>query len=154
MARAVRLLARREHSRIELARKLVRYLEAGDDEGLVERVLDRLQEQDLLSDARFASAHVRQRATRYGDLRLRHDLRTRGVTPETIEAAMAAVGRSEVERAFDTWSRRFDALPSTASERGKQGRFLQARGFSMDAITQVLGGKVVPRGDRDADQEP
>jgi regulatory protein len=142
MARAVRLLSRREHSRIELARKLVRYLEPGDDETAIERVLDRLQQQDLLSDARFAASHVRQRSTRYGDLRLRHDLRTRGVPPATIDAAMAGVERSEAERAFETWSRRFDALPANVGERGKQGRFLQARGFSMDAITLVLAGKV------------
>jgi regulatory protein len=144
MARAVRFLSQREHSRVELARKLTRHLGPDDEPEAIERVLDRLQADGLLSDARFAAAHVRQRATRHGDLRLRHDLRERGVAAEEIETALARVEGSELERAFEAWSKRFDALPANASERGKQGRFLQARGFSMNAITRVLAGKARP----------
>ena len=145
LSRAVGLLARREHSRLELRRKLQRSL--GPDETIddVDRVLDRLQQQDLLSDRRFAAALVRQRSPRYGDLRLAHDLRDRGVGADEAHVALALVGGTEEERALAAWSRRFDALPTSADERGRQGRFLQARGFSMDAITRVLAGKVAPR---------
>jgi regulatory protein len=146
MARAVGLLARREHSRLELRRKLQRHLEEGDDVGEIERVLDKLQEQKLLSDARFAAALVRQRSPRYGDLRLTRDLRDRGVAATDADAAMAQVDGTEAQRALAAWSRRFDALPTSADERGRQGRYLQTRGFSMDAITRVLAGKV-ERGD-------
>jgi regulatory protein len=144
MARAVRLLSQREHSRVELARKLARQLGPEDDPDEIERVLERLQQDGLLSDARFAAAHVRQRSTRYGNLRLRHDLRERGVGATEIDTAMAGVEGSELQRAFETWSKRFDVLPTNAAERGKQGRFLQARGFSVNAIMRVLAGKVRP----------
>ncbi len=141
MARAVGLLARREHSRVELARKLLRYLEPDDDASEIDRVLDALQAQNLLSDARFASALVGQRAARYGDMRVRRDLRERGVEPAEADAAMEKLRGTELARAHTVWAKRFDALPTSADERGRQGRYLQARGFSMHAITQVLAGK-------------
>lgn len=144
MARAIALLARREHSRVELARKLQRHLapEQGADD--IERVLDDLQRQNLLSDERFAAALVRQRSQRYGDLRLASDLRDRGVPAEAAGAALALVTGSDAQRAYAAWARRFDALPTSADERGRQGRYLQTRGFSMEAISQVLAGKVEP----------
>lgn len=148
MARAIGLLSRREHSRVELARKLQRKLGPDETVADVERVLDRLQQQNLLSDARFAASLVRQRSVRYGDRRLVRDLRERGVAGEETATAMATLVGTEAERALGAWSRRFDALPANAAERGRQGRFLEARGFSMEVIVRVLAGKVDADGDR------
>ncbi len=142
LSRAIGLLSRREHSRVELSRKLRRALGPDDDPAEIDRVLDRLQAENLLSDARFAASLVRQRAQRYGDLRLARDLRDRGVPADEAGAAMAAVEGTEAERALAAWSRRFDALPTSADERGRQGRYLQNRGFSPEVIGRVLGGKV------------
>ena len=142
MARAVALLSRREHSRFELRRKLARSLRPDETPADLDRVLDALQVQRLLSDQRFAASLVRQRSARYGDLRLERDLRDRGVSSADVDAAMTLVDGTEAERAFAAWSRRFDALPYSAAERGRQGRYLQARGFSMEAIVRVLAGKV------------
>ncbi len=142
MARAVALLSRREHSRVELARKLRARLADDETPADIDAVLDRLQQQNLLSDARFAASLVRQRASRYGDLRVARDLRDRGVVGSEADAAMATLAGTEAQRALAAWSRRFDALPTTADERGRQGRYLQTRGFSMDAIARVLAGKV------------
>ncbi len=145
MARAIGLLSRREHSRVELARKLRRSLRPDDDPAEIEPLLDRLQADNLLSDARFAASLVRQRSQRYGDLRLVRDLRDRGVAAADADVAMAVLDGTEAERALAAWSRRFDALPTNADERGRQGRYLQNRGFSLDVIGRVLGGKVEPR---------
>lgn len=147
MARAVDLLSRREHSRVQLARKLRPHLAPEQSVTDIDRVLDELEGQKLLSDARFAASLVRQRAPRYGDLRLARDLRDRGVIGDAAGAALALVAGTETERALAAWSRRFDALPTSADERGRQGRYLQARGFSMDAITRVLSGKVQVQAD-------
>lgn len=141
MARAIGLLARREHSRVELARKLQRHLEPDDDASEIGSVLDTLQAQNLLSDARFASALVGQRAARYGDMRVRRDLRDRGVESACADVAMEKLRGTELARAHAVWARRFDVLPANADERGRQGRYLQTRGFSMHAITRVLAGK-------------
>lgn len=144
MSRAVSLLSRRDHGRVELGRKLARHLEPDQTKDDTERVLDRLQRDNLLSDARYAAGVVRQRSARYGDRRLINDLRERGVGAVEAEAAMATIAGTEAQRALDAWSRRFDALPTDAVERGRQGRYLQNRGFSMDVIVRVLAGKVGP----------
>ena len=65
---ALRLLASREHTRLELQRKLARH----HDEAQIDPVLDDLERRRLLSDARFAENYVSQRSRRgYGPLRLR-----------------------------------------------------------------------------------
>jgi len=141
MSRAVALLSRREHGRTELARKLARHVEPDADPAEIERVLDTLEAQNLLSDERFAASLTRVRASRYGDLRVARDLRDRGVAAAATEGALQSLKGTEVARARAVWSRRFDALPANADERGRQGRYLQTRGFTMETIRAVLAGK-------------
>jgi regulatory protein len=138
LAHAIGLLARRDHSRAELAAKLRRRLAESDDPAEIERVLDALERDKLLSDERYAGALTRTRAARFGDARLRFDLRASGVKPDTAERAIGALKGSELERARLVWARRFGDLPRTAHERGRQSRFLQARGFSSETIRRVL----------------
>jgi regulatory protein len=144
LTQAIALLARREHSRTELARKLQRRLDEGQSPTDVETALDELERRGLLSEARFAASLVRARSPRVGDARLRQELRVRGVPAEVATAALASLrkaeGGSEIARARAVWSRRFGAVPRTAEERGRQSRFLQARGFSAEVIRTVLRG--------------
>ena len=140
LGRAVALLARRDHSRAELSRKLSRRLGEDEDPSELIRVLDHLERDNLLSDERFATSVARSRSQRFGDARIRHDLRRFGVDDETSAAALATLAGSEVARAHEVWSKRFNALPSSGAERAKQARFLQSRGFSLDSILRVLRG--------------
>ncbi len=133
--RAIRLLAQREHSRAELARKLAGH---GSPEE-VEATLDRMTELDLLSDTRFAQAWVRSKAGRFGIARLRHDLARRGVDRELIDEALAAECTSdEMERAREVWSARFGKAAADRREWGRQARFLEGRGFSRSVIGKLL----------------
>lgn len=133
--RAVAYLARREHSRAELAKKLAAY---GEQEE-IESVLNSLQEAKLLSDQRFAAAFVRSRAERFGAGRLRQELRQRGVEDNLVEQELGAGDMaSEIERARVVWQKKFDGQPLDAREWAKQARFLQGRGFSGDVIRRVL----------------
>lgn len=141
LSRAIALLARRDHSRAELSRKLMRYVGEGDDPDQVARVLDNLDRKHLLSDERFAAGLVRVRSQRFGDARIRHDLRRVGVAEDVGAAALAALSVSEPARAHDVWSKRFTHLPASAAEHAKQARFLQSRGFSFDSIVRVLRGR-------------
>lgn len=138
LSRAIALLARRDHSRAELSRKLSRYVAEGDDPAELVRVLAELDRNQLVSDERFAAAVARRRSQRFGDARIRYDLRRFGVADETSVAAVAGLAGTESARAHEVWSKRFTAAPASAAERGKQARFLQSRGFSLDAILQVL----------------
>ena len=134
-ARAMRFLARREHSREELRRKLAASVAEGDD---VEAVLDDLAQRGWLSDARFAEASIRAKARRYGPLKLAHALRAKGVDDGTIAAgfrAAAADGASSVDR---VWRSRFRDAPGDEREKARQVRFLQGRGFALDDILKFL----------------
>lgn len=134
---AVAALARREHSRVELERKLQRRLQAEESAADIRCVLDRLQARGLLSDQRMAVALVRTRATRYGRLRLQQELQRRGVDRETIAASLPAA-EDESAAATALWQRKFGQAASTPQERARQGRFLAARGFASSVIARIL----------------
>jgi len=131
-ARALRLLARREHSRAELARKLGPH--AGSSE-VVAAILDALVQKKQLSDQRYAEERVRSLSRKYGAARIRQDLKAKGVDRETIERISS---EGELERASGILSRKYRAPAATREERAKRARFLQGRGFSYDVIRQAL----------------
>jgi len=95
----------------------------------------------LLSDERFAGAMIRNRSHRFGDARIRHDLRRLGVADELSAAALTSLNGTEVSRANLVRSKKFGEIPASSAERARQARFLQSRGFSIDAIRDVLRGK-------------
>ena len=133
--RAVAYLARREHSRAELARKL----SAHGTQEEIDSVLNSLQDAKLLSDQRFAAVFIKSRAERFGAGRLRQELRQRGVEEGLVEQELKVDDLpSEIERARTVWKKKFDAQPLDAREWAKQARFLQGRGFGTDVIRRVL----------------
>ena len=134
--RALRLLGQREHTRIELERKLARYEE---EPGTLARALDELQAKGYLNEQRAAESLVHRRAGQYGAMRLRQEMQDKGLARELITQTLAGLKDSEVARARQVWRRRFDAAPQTAPERAKQMRFLLARGFSGEVGRRVLG---------------
>lgn len=134
-ARAMRFLARREHSRAELKRKLEPKVGEGDD---LEILLDDLAQRGWLSDARYAELSIRSRATRFGPLKLVHQLRAKGVGDEVIAAGFKAAGADGASSIHAVWSSRFKALPANDRERGRQVRLLQARGFPLEEVLRYL----------------
>jgi regulatory protein len=134
-SRALRMLARREHSREELRRKLERFVLEGDD---VDAVLEDLATRGWLSDARFAEQAIRARSRRFGPLKLAQQLRSRGVADETISAGFRAAGAEGASDIAKVWGSRFHAPPVDERERGRQVRFLQGRGFALDAALKFL----------------
>lgn len=137
LQRAVAALSRREHSRAELERKLLRY--ANDDQvGEVRRVLDELQARGLLSDRRFVASRVRARADRFGAARVAQELKQHRIAPELVRESVAALESTELQRARALWQRRFRQPASDAAERNRQIRFLAARGFSTDVVLKVV----------------
>jgi regulatory protein len=134
-ARALRYLAAREHSRLELARKLGRYVEDGDD---LEAVLDWLEAQKFLSEERFAESLVHRRAARFGSARILSELQSHGVDEVTVGGLKAELVAGEDDRAWEVWQRKFGITAADAAEAARQMRFLQQRGFSHSAIQFVM----------------
>jgi regulatory protein len=135
--RALRLLARREHSRAELCAKLRAH---DPPEGELEALLDELSRRKLLSDERYAESRAHALSRKFGAARIAHELRAKGLDKGLAQSAAAAARASEVERARQVWLRKFRAAATTREGRAKQMRFLQSRGFSFDAIRAVVKG--------------
>ena len=128
---AMNLLARREHSVRELRTKLKRQF--ADDEKIDEQ-LSRLIAERLQSDVRFAQSYARQRISRgYGPLRLREELRERGVSEVDVAAAMDEMEVNWSAVAKDVMLRKFGALAAIdLKERARRHRFMQYRGFTAE----------------------
>ncbi|AMO97250.1 recX family protein [Collimonas fungivorans] len=134
-ARALRYLSAREHSRLELARKLARYAQEGDD---IEALLDTLEAAKLLSQARFSESLIHRRAHRYGNSRILSELQSHGIDAESLADIRADLASGEVARAREVWRKKFNHPPVDAVERAKQMRFLLQRGFSLQSIRGVF----------------
>ena len=133
--RALRCLAQREHSRAELARKLAAHAESPEQ---LAGVLDELQAKDFISEARVVASVINRRAAKFGAARIRHELQGKGLAPEAVAEAVSTLKASEVERAREVWRKKFGEPAADAAARGKQMRFLAARGFGSDAIRRVV----------------
>jgi regulatory protein len=132
-ARALRHLVRREHSRDELARKLAPYAESNE---ILEGVLRELESRKQLSNERFAEARAQWLARKYGAARIRHDLKSRGISEEAAERAVAEL--DDVTKAKEILARKYRVPATTREERAKRARFLQSRGFSGDVIRRLV----------------
>lgn len=134
-ARALRLLARREHSRAELRRKLEPHVEEGVD---LDALLDDFTKRGWLSEERFVEQTVRAKARRFGPMKIAHLLRGKGIGEEGIAAALAQARAGEPEAMEAAWRARFGRLPEDAAEKARQVRFLQGRGFALESILKLL----------------
>jgi regulatory protein len=134
-ARALRYLSAREHSRMELARKLSRYAQEGDD---IDALLDALEAAKLLSQERFSESLVNRRAARFGNSRILSELKSHGIDADSLTDIKIGLEQDELARAREVWLRKFGTVPDNANERARQMRFLMQRGFSNRAIRAAI----------------
>jgi regulatory protein len=134
---AIQWLARREHSLRELQHKLLR---KGCNEALAAAIVSKLEGEHLVSDDRFMESLIRARRSRgYGPLRIQKELQEKGVTPEAISNWLDVTGREWLEDIQRVQRKKFGGKkPKSYTERARQARFLQYRGFTYDQIQQIL----------------
>ena len=133
--RALGYLARREHTRAELSRKLGPFAE---DPAELEALLDDLERRRWLSEARYAEQLSGKRRERFGSARIVQEMRQKGVPEAIVEAATPGLRAGDLETARVVWSRKFGHPPKDGAERARQARFLQGRGFSLEVIRRLL----------------
>jgi regulatory protein len=134
-ARALRLLARREHTGQELERKLAPHAGSSED---VRDLLSGLKQKNQLSEERFAEERARRLARKYGAARIRQDLKAKGVSEELIDRVSS---EGELERARAILERKYREPAATREEKAKRMRFLQSRGFSSAVIFTLLSAR-------------
>lgn len=128
---AMNLLARREHSVCELRNKLLRRFPV---EAMVEEQLLLLAHEGLQCDLRFAESYARQRISRgYGPVRLRVELRERGVSAADMAATMEAMDVDWCAVATEVLRKKFGKLEAAdAQESARRARFMHYRGFTAE----------------------
>lgn len=136
-AKAIRLLAMREHSRSELASKLS---SASSNSNVIEQVLDDLVRRNLLSDERFAEQYVEMRIRKgYGPLRIRSELEQRGISSNLISLYLDEIGADWRAILRDVATSKFGhQVADTPKQQAKQARFLEYRGFPVSIIRSWL----------------
>ncbi|MDG4552691.1 MAG: regulatory protein RecX [Candidatus Competibacter sp.] len=136
-AKALDLLARREHSRLELRQKLI---QRGFPAERIESALDQLTEERLLDEARFAELYACGRADKgYGPLRIGRELRERGVPQELVDTVLARLEDDWLPKLRELHRKRFKSLaPANAAERMRQTRVLRQHGFTLEQIKHLI----------------
>ncbi|MCB8745974.1 recombination regulator RecX [Rhodoferax sp. U2-2l] len=135
--RALRLLSGREHSRLELERKLAPFEE---EPGSLAAALDDLQAKGFISEQRVLESVVNRRASKLGASRIKQELQAKGLDPQAVADTVQVLRATELERAREVWQKKFGQAPQDADQRAKQMRFLASRGFGGDTIRRVVAG--------------
>ncbi len=137
-ASALASLALREHSSVELRNKLVG---KGHDESLVDELLLALQQQNFLSDQRFAESYWRTRSAKgYGPMRIAQELKLKG-----IDATLVQTTRQTSEIDFfavlsAAYEKKYRGAPlSDRQDAAKRMNYLYRRGFPTEMIRELLG---------------
>jgi regulatory protein len=137
--RALKYLAAREHSRVELTRKLAPHAESPEQ---ISQMLDELEAKGLLSAQRFADSVLHRKAARFGAARLQAELAQHQLPPDIAREATQHLRDTELARAHTLWARRYGGqTPETPEDKARQMRFLAGRGFSGDVIRRVIRGE-------------
>ena len=135
--RARRLLATREHSRMELTRKL---RARGFDDAGIARALDRLVAEGALDEDRMVEQYIAERAAKgFGPLRIRAELYDKGLPDTLLDPHLDAMRDDWVDYLAEIYDRRFGSEPPPdRAEYARRGRFLEQRGFPSEMIRRFL----------------
>ena len=154
--RVLRLLSGREHSRLELERRLISHEESP---GELAAILDDLQAKGFISEQRVVESVVHRKGPKLGAALIKRELSGRGLSAEAVSEAVAGLQSTELARAREVWRKKFgkkfgatDGGPDTGdvaegehaervpspAQRHQQMRFLAARGFGGNTIRRVM----------------
>ena len=135
---AWRALNRRERTEAEMARHLA---DKRVEPAAIETVLGELREQGYIDDASYARrfAEDRRRLDAWGAERIQRRLRSLGIDPELIAAAVGEQDAGgELEAALEILARRFPEPPQTPRERDRALGVLLRKGYGLELAHDAL----------------
>jgi regulatory protein len=139
VSKALAMLSRRDMSRSEFIGKLVSGEYSKDE---AEAVADWCASEGFLDETRFAESNARRLGLKYGAKRVGAALKQKGVREDVIDASVASLKMTDLCRAQALWQRKFHEPATDSSERSRQIRYLQSRGFGFDVIKKVITGVI------------
>ena len=134
-ARALGLLARREHSRLELERKLAPHAQDAHE---LEDLLDDFTRRGWLSERRVVEQIVHARRGKLGSQRIRRELLDKGIAAALVAEVLPQLKEGGIEAARAVWQKKFGKSPRNMAERARQVRFMLGRGFALDTVLRVI----------------
>ena len=128
-------LSRREHSSKEILQKMSRRVESKD---MLLDSINELIKDGLLSDERFAENYFHSRKNKgYGPLRIRNELKQRGVGDQIFSLLTKEVDWSL--HALEALKKKINGvMPTETKDTLKLKRFLNYRGFDFQDIDKAL----------------
>lgn len=134
---ALGMLARRDHSRKELERKLCAKFSVSALD--LEVLCEALESYGYLNDRRFAEAYTRARMRKgFGPERIRYELREKGVADEIVDETLASEDLDWAELAYSVWQKKYHRVPGDFKEKARQSNFLRYRGFTPEHFASVI----------------
>jgi len=133
---AIAALARREHSVLEIKRKLKH---KGFNEGEIEESIAQLIENNLLSEERFTESYINMRKRRgYGPTRIAQELRERGISEECFDSYLDRNNGEWREVMRDQYIKKYgQTVAAEYSEKAKRAKYIQSRGFPLDWVFKL-----------------
>ena len=129
------LLSRREHSEKEIYSKLIKSVESKirlNDE------IEKLKNEDLLSDARFSEAYMRSRFNSgFGPVRIKYELNKKGVSKIFIDRALIETDLDWDQKMTDEYKKKYDSNRTKDQNFLKISKFLLYRGFDLEKISKL-----------------
>ena len=129
------LLSRREHSEKEIYMKLIKFVESKirlNDE------IEKLKNEDLLSDARFSEAYMRSRFNSgFGPVRIKYELSKKGVNKIFIDRALIETDLDWDQKMTDEYKKKCDSKRTKDQNFLKISKFLLYRGFDLEKISKL-----------------
>ena len=134
---AMDLLARRDHSRREIYRKLSPRVEHGEQ---LDLVLEQLSKDGLQSDERFVESYIRFRRLKgMGPTRIKVELREKGIAENLMAESLYKDEYAWMDTINKVLQKKYgDTTPQTAKDKAKWVRFLTYRGFEYEQIERVF----------------
>lgn len=133
---AIAALSRREHSVFEMQRKLK---QKGFTDDEITKSIQRLIENNLLSEERFTESYINMRKRRgYGPLRIAQELTQRGVAEDDFAGYLDRNNPEWLKVMRDQYVKKFgQQLAKEYAEKAKRAKYLQSRGFPLDWIFKL-----------------
>ena len=139
VSKGLAMLSRRDMSRSEFITKLVKAEYSRED---ADAVADWCASEGYLNETRFAEGNARRLGVKYGARRIGATLKQKGLPEEVVAEAVAALKDTDLARAQALWLRKFHQPATETTERNRQIRYLQSRGFGFDVIKRVITGVI------------
>ncbi len=143
MNTAVRVLARRDHTRLEIEQKL---RQRGYDQEVIRDVVVECERLNYIDDERTAKVYIFQLARRgFGFRRIRLELLKKGLRGDRFdqivkESRLEIDEREIAGRALQKKMKSFEREEDSKKRKDKIYRFLYSRGFSQSVISELIRG--------------